>query len=428
MAVLKVWNNSLGAWVEIGGNPTGLATASGLTVSATSRVLGRKSAGAGAIEELTIGTDLLAPSGDGSALTGIPPAQILAGGRLTLESGVSVSTTDQTAKTVVYYTPHVHDQIGIYTGSVWVARAFAEISIALTKVTNGTLTNGAVGVTGISSTTQLVAGMEVTGTGIAGGTTISSVTGATTINLSANATADGAQSLTFKIPASKLVDIYATWTGAAVELVFGPLWTNTTTRATAIAQQNGVWVQSGTATRRLLGTVGTTTTAGQTDDAKGSGATPGSRLVANVVTVPRPIHACPAYANDNAGQSYSVTATTCAAVNGGTNATASWVVSVVGSITGGARIYATNPAVVVLIGGIGIDTTTSIDREGISQPASGTNSISVPVDLAVGPGLHTASICAYMSGAGTATVYADDLRRGHSADPYVTYLSATVGT
>lgn len=43
-------------------------------------------------------------------------------------------------------------------------------------------------------------------------------------------------------------------------------WTNDTTRATAIALQNGVYVKSGTTTRRYLGTCRTTGVSGQTED------------------------------------------------------------------------------------------------------------------------------------------------------------------
>jgi hypothetical protein len=43
-------------------------------------------------------------------------------------------------------------------------------------------------------------------------------------------------------------------------------WTNDTTRATAIALQNGVYVKSGTTTRRYLGTCRTTAVSGQTED------------------------------------------------------------------------------------------------------------------------------------------------------------------
>jgi hypothetical protein len=65
------------------------------------------------------------------------PAAIIPGGRLTLESGVSVSTSDQTAKTSVYYTPHTHNRIGLYDGTSWTLHAFAELTLAL-----GTLTSG----------------------------------------------------------------------------------------------------------------------------------------------------------------------------------------------------------------------------------------------------------------------------------------------
>lgn len=43
-------------------------------------------------------------------------------------------------------------------------------------------------------------------------------------------------------------------------------WTNDTTRATAIARQNGRLVKSGTTTRRFVGCVRTTTVSGQTED------------------------------------------------------------------------------------------------------------------------------------------------------------------
>jgi len=53
-------------------------------------------------------------------------------------------------------------------------------------------------------------------------------------------------------------------------------WTNATTRATAIVKQDGVWVKSGDATRRLLGTIRTTGTSGQCEDSRTS------RFVANI--------------------------------------------------------------------------------------------------------------------------------------------------
>jgi hypothetical protein len=61
------------------------------------------------------------------------------GGRLTLESGVSVSITDQTAKSTIYYTPHVHNFLPLWddTNSRWVLTAFTETSLAVGTVTSG---------------------------------------------------------------------------------------------------------------------------------------------------------------------------------------------------------------------------------------------------------------------------------------------------
>jgi len=61
----------------------------------------------------------------------------------------------------------------------------------------GTLTSGSNSVTGLSSTSGLSIGQTVFGTGIPAAATIASIAGPTSITLSANATASGAQSLNF---------------------------------------------------------------------------------------------------------------------------------------------------------------------------------------------------------------------------------------
>lgn len=61
------------------------------------------------------------------AVSGITP-----GGRLTLESGVPVSTTDQTAKGTLYYTPYVHDYVRLYDGTRPNLYTFTERSLSLT--------------------------------------------------------------------------------------------------------------------------------------------------------------------------------------------------------------------------------------------------------------------------------------------------------
>jgi hypothetical protein len=74
------------------------------------------------------------------------------------------------------------------------------LSVSINKFTRtqtGTTTSGSAVVTGLSSTTGMVAGMIVSATsGIAAGATVLSVDSATQITMSANATATGARSLT----------------------------------------------------------------------------------------------------------------------------------------------------------------------------------------------------------------------------------------
>ncbi len=57
-------------------------------------------------------------------------------GRLTLESGVPVSVTSQSAKTTVYFTPYVGNKIALYNGSSWDIVTFTEGSVAVPSTTS----------------------------------------------------------------------------------------------------------------------------------------------------------------------------------------------------------------------------------------------------------------------------------------------------
>lgn len=57
------------------------------------------------------------------------------GGRLTLETGVPVSSSDQTGKTTIYYAPYLHNCIMLYDGTRWVQTFFTELSQALSDTT-----------------------------------------------------------------------------------------------------------------------------------------------------------------------------------------------------------------------------------------------------------------------------------------------------
>lgn len=126
------------------------------------------------------------------------------GGRLTLTTGVPVTTSDVTAAATLYFTPFRGNLIGLYntTDSRWTAYSFSEISLSLAGYT-----------------------------------------------------------------ASKPYDIWVYDNSGTVTLD-STVWTDGTTRATALALQDGIYVKSGDATRRYLGTIRTTTTTGQCEDSE----------------------------------------------------------------------------------------------------------------------------------------------------------------
>jgi len=64
--------------------------------------------------------------------------------------------------------------------------------------------------------------------------------------------------------ANSVWDVFAFWTGSAVSFET-LIWTNQTTRATAVTLQDGVWCKSGDKTRRYVGSFGTTGVTGQTE-------------------------------------------------------------------------------------------------------------------------------------------------------------------
>ncbi len=114
-----------------------------------------------------------------------------ADGRLTLESGVPVSITDQLAKTTLYYTPYQGNMVALYNGSAWDVLTFSQLSLTLSGYTAGTN-----------------------------------------------------------------YDIFA-YNNAGVVTLESLVWSNDTTRATALVRQDGVLVKSGAVTRRYLGTIHT---------------------------------------------------------------------------------------------------------------------------------------------------------------------------
>lgn len=190
------------------GNPTTMRTNLGLgsvatkTASDASKTFAIMLNAAVTVGHMAVFTDVNGTVGDG----GVPPSgtsvNSLCDGRLTLTSGIAVTTTDVLAAVNVYFTPYKGNNLALYDGaSTWNTFQFTELSIAVPLTT---------------ATVYDVFCYDNTGT--------------PTLELTA--------------------------------------WTNTTTRATALVLQNGVYVKSGATTRRYLGTFVTTGVSGQTEDSE----------------------------------------------------------------------------------------------------------------------------------------------------------------
>ena len=85
--------------------------------------------GSGATSFLAAGTAAQHLRSNGTSAPTWEVQGFFSGGRLTLESGVPVSSTDQTAKTTIYYTPYNGSVISIYNGTSWGSYSFSELSL-----------------------------------------------------------------------------------------------------------------------------------------------------------------------------------------------------------------------------------------------------------------------------------------------------------
>lgn len=93
------------------------------------------------------------------------------------------------------------------------------------------------------------------------------------------------------LTSGKNYDVYVDYNGGTPQLALSAAWTNDTTRADALATQNGVLVKSGATDHRYVGTIRTTGTT-TTEDSHGGVTTQvgGKRFVWNLYhRVPRPL-------------------------------------------------------------------------------------------------------------------------------------------
>jgi hypothetical protein len=159
--------------------------------------------------------------------------------------------------------------LALFNGTFWEPHWFPAAAFGTTifreptffYATTASTTNGSPTLTALSATTvaYLTPGMSVSGSGIPGGATILTIDSTTQITLSANASATASGvSLTIQLAANKMYDVFLHYdtTLGKVEYCL-TAWTNDTTRATGLDQQDGIWVQDGTPTKRYVGTLRT---------------------------------------------------------------------------------------------------------------------------------------------------------------------------
>jgi hypothetical protein len=152
-------------------------------------------------------------------------------------------------------------------------------------------------------------------------------------------------------------------------------WTSDTARATAIAQQNGIDVKSGDPTRRLLGTIRTTTIQGQTEDSRAK------RYVSNRYNeVSRPMQV-----NDPAS-TWTYSAPRWRQANGNTANQLDYVCCVARPVQAMATGCTTSTVDASVATGIGIDAVPAASNAVISQQAS------------VPPTGHSTNSLAYFAG------------------------------
>lgn len=226
----------------------------------------------------------------------------LVGGRLTLESGVPVSTSDQTGKTTVYWTPFVSSLLPLFGPSasdvpswaLWELPEFAgalgtlsdatnyDVSLATKVLTPSSTDTGAETVT-FGSAHGLLTGAFVkvttTGGGLTAGTNY-------WINAASSTSVTFHTTLADALAGTNDVNLTASITSTLRFFTFKyTAWTNDTTRATALARQAGagLYTLSGSPHELVVGTIrmtGTTTT----EDSGGgaSSQTGGKRFVWNM--------------------------------------------------------------------------------------------------------------------------------------------------
>jgi hypothetical protein len=192
--------------------------------------------------------------------------------RLTLETSVPISTTDQLAKTHVYLTPYRGDQIAIYDGaSTWTTLALsADLDLDISALgrqqayTNDPAAGSNIELN-MASTTGFRVGDKIKVSSSAGSEEATITVVHTGVHITVDVLALN-HTTTNPLVIGKLpydIFVYNNSGALAMEAL---AWTDGITRAIALASQNGVKVKTGVTTRRYVGTISTTLVIGQCED------------------------------------------------------------------------------------------------------------------------------------------------------------------
>lgn len=351
-------------------------------------------------------------------LTPPPP-----GGRLTLTSGTPVTSADVTGATTIYYSPFVTNRLDLWDSRRWAQWEFPEFGLALGTLTSGKpydvfCFKGTATPSSTNTTTEIVTFGSATGwqTGavVYVLTTGGGLTAGTTYwwNAASSTTGSFHTTLADALAASNKVNLTASITSSLTAYSLESLvWTNDTTRATAITVQDGRYCKSGDKTRLYLGTFYTTSTTATADaDA--------TRYLVNLYNaVPRRLFCSPGYTDDNASTSFTHAGTTWSEVNGGTNSRVSFLVPIDGLVVDAAALWgaggsATGPLQV----GQGYDSTTSAYC--VAQAGTSTNELGVTTlyRAPCAAGKHFLAMLGVNPLGGTGTIFVDSARLGSSAD------------
>lgn len=194
-------------------------------------------------------------------------------GRITPASGDPQNIDGTAGATSLYFSPYKGNMARMWDGTRWKYLSFAELAIKLTEsAQTGDTVSGSKEITNLTDTSHFVVGMTVTGTGIAGSSTIASIDSATQITMNNNATADGndVADLVFKYPASTNYIFSIQEVAGAIAIARPESYTTQANLLTKLTTQNSVKVLVSDDTKLFVGTFTTSAIDGQITDTDAS--------------------------------------------------------------------------------------------------------------------------------------------------------------